>query len=241
MLGGVVATAVLVVALAIALGGSTSGKPAAAPAAQAGLFEGIPQQGEALGSPRAPVTLEEFADLQCPYCRDYAVGALPEIVKRYVRTGKLRLVFRPLAFIGPESLVAARTAAAAGQQNHMWDFVHGFYARQGEENSGYVTTGFLREVGDAVRGLDVDRALGQSQTQSSLEPLATSDTRARALHIDSTPSFVIGPTGQDGHRLGVRSLDPSAFSGPIERELSRVRGSSASSTAADAASDSPGA
>lgn len=225
LLGGVVATAVLVVALAIALGGSTSREPAPAPSTQAGLFEGIPQQGEALGNPRAPVTLEEFADLQCPYCRDYALGALPQIVKRYVRAGKLRLVFRPLAFIGPESLGAARTAAAAGQQNHMWDFVHGFYARQGEENSGYVTAGFLREVGDGVRGLDVQRAIAQSQTQSSLEPLATADTRARALHIDSTPSFVIGPTGREGHRLAPRSLDPTAFYGPIERELSRLGGS----------------
>ena len=100
-------------------------EPAATP--EPSLFAGIEQQGAALGSPKAPVTLVEYADLQCPYCAQWARDALPTLVEDYVKTGKLRIVFRGLAFIGPDSDKALRTAIAAGEQNHLWDVVHGLY------------------------------------------------------------------------------------------------------------------
>jgi protein-disulfide isomerase len=57
------------------------------------LFAGIEQQGVALGSPRAPVTLVEYADLQCPYCAQWSRETLPVLVGQYVEAGKLRIVF----------------------------------------------------------------------------------------------------------------------------------------------------
>jgi hypothetical protein len=61
--------------------------PAAAPEPEPSLFAGIEQRGAALGSPRAPVTLVEYADLQCPYCAQWARDALPTLVDDYVRAG----------------------------------------------------------------------------------------------------------------------------------------------------------
>ena len=49
----------------------------------------------------------EFADLQCPFCAEYTKNVVPTIVNRYVRPGKLRIEFRPLTFIGPDSAKAA--------------------------------------------------------------------------------------------------------------------------------------
>ena len=80
------------------------------------LFAGIEQHGAALGSPKAPVTLVEYADLQCPYCAQWARDALPTLVEDYVKTGKLRIVFSGMAFIGADSDKALRTAIAAGEQ-----------------------------------------------------------------------------------------------------------------------------
>ena len=57
------------------------------------ILRGIPQEGLTLGDPKAPVLLVEFADLQCPFCRDYALNVLPQVVEHYVRTGKLRLEY----------------------------------------------------------------------------------------------------------------------------------------------------
>ena len=117
----------------------------------AAVFAGIPQHGNVLGSPKAPVTLVEYADLQCPYCGEFARNALPSLVNDYVRTGKVKLVFRGLAFVGPESETALRTVVAAGEQNRLWNVAHLMYSNQGPENTGWVNDTYLRSVAGAVR------------------------------------------------------------------------------------------
>ena len=82
-------------------------------AAGATLLGGIPQHGTTLGNASAPVTLVEFADPQCPYCGLWERNALPDVIDHYVRTGKVRIVFNGLAFVGPDSETALRTALAA--------------------------------------------------------------------------------------------------------------------------------
>jgi protein-disulfide isomerase len=222
LLVGVAAVALVLAGAALLIGsGGSSRTPKASAGETAGLFAGIQQRGMELGSPDAPVTLEEFADLQCPFCRDYAVGALPQIVQRYVRTGKVRLIYRPLAILGPQSVAAARMANAAASQNRMWDFIDRFYRHQGQENTGYVTDTFLRQVSSEVRGFDVNRAFADAQAQGTLETLAASHDRAKSFGVESTPSFAIGQTGHKPHLLEVTSLDASFFNAAIERELAR--------------------
>ena len=75
------------------------------------------------------------------------------------RPGKLRIVFHGLAFIGPDSDKALRTAIAAGQENHLWDLVHGLYASQGAENAGWVTDELVGEIAAGVPALDGEKLL----------------------------------------------------------------------------------
>ena len=114
---------VIVVVVVVVAGGGDSDKDGGggtkSPAAARSALQGIPQSGIALGSPDAPVTMVEFADLQCPFCREYHENVFPELLKRYVRTGKLRLELRLLRFLGPDSDRLARVAAAAAAQNRM--------------------------------------------------------------------------------------------------------------------------
>src|SRR5881227_3863967 len=92
---GAVAVVVVAVVLAVVLtrGGSSSSASATKLSGAAdvtALLSGIPQHGNVLGRPSAPVTMVEYVDLQCPFCQEFETTALPTIVRRYVRTGKLR-------------------------------------------------------------------------------------------------------------------------------------------------------
>src|SRR5205823_14299963 len=58
------------------------------------LLRGIPQSANVLGSPKAPVTMIEYIDLQCPACQQFETQAMPQLIPRYVRTGKVKVVAR---------------------------------------------------------------------------------------------------------------------------------------------------
>src|SRR6185503_9216356 len=129
-LGLAIGAALITASLLSSGSGATLEQPPVATQALSGVAEvsemldGVPQDGTALGSAGAPVTLVEYADLQCPYCAQWARDALPTLVEDYVRAGRLRIVFHGLAFIGPDSEKALRTAVAAGREGHLWEIVH---------------------------------------------------------------------------------------------------------------------
>jgi protein-disulfide isomerase len=183
------------------------------------LFAGIPQQGAALGSPGAPFTLVEYADLQCPYCARWARDALPTVVARYIRTGKLRVVFNGMAFVGPDSHTALLTAIAAGREHHLWDIVHGLYVAQGAENTGWVTDGLIAQIAAGVPGLDGSKLL-EARSASWVEAeLARAAASAEAAGVRSTPSFQLGPTGGPFHIVQVDSLGPEGIAPAIDSAL----------------------
>jgi protein-disulfide isomerase len=183
------------------------------------LLDGVPQAGTVIGEDDAPVTLVEYADLQCPFCADWATLTFPELVTDYVRDGRLRIEFRGLTFIGPESEDALRAALAAGEQEKLWNVVDLVYTNQGAENGGWVTEDFLRAVGEAVPGLDVDRML---EARDSAEVTATIEEAALAAEADGitgTPSFLLGETGGELTPLEISSLEPGEFRAAIDELL----------------------
>src|SRR4051794_9299037 len=76
ILGGVVGLALVAVIAAIAISSGGTSTKSSTTGHTTSLFSGIAENGITLGSANAPVTLEEYADLQCPFCREYTVGAL---------------------------------------------------------------------------------------------------------------------------------------------------------------------
>ena len=215
--------AIVIGASQVGAGDAETADPAAAsePLAtpEPSLFAGIEQQGAALGSPAAPVTLVEYADLQCPYCAQWARDALPTLVADYVKTGKLRIVFSGMAFIGADSDKALRTAVAAAQVDHLWDVVHGLYSAQGAENAGWVTDELVTEIAAAVPGLD-GAALLDARWEGGVESeLERADAAAQAAGVNSTPAFQVGPTGGRLERVQVSSLGPEGIVPAVEAVL----------------------
>jgi protein-disulfide isomerase len=191
------------VALALAgcAGGHAARRPLPPPAAVIGgsslaqRFAGVPEYGDALGSDRAPFTLVEFADLQCPFCARYDRDVLPGVIERFVRTGRLRLELRPIAVLGPQSAPAAAAALAAGLQGRAWPFADLFYRNQLPENSGYVTWPFIARIAVAVPGLDAARLRRDTVSAQVRGALADDQRSAVTARITGTPGFRLGRTG----------------------------------------------
>jgi protein-disulfide isomerase len=217
------AAVVVVVAILISQSG-TGGEPGGggAKASQGGaLFAGIPQSGSSLGDRKAPATLIEFADLQCPFCAEYTRQALPAVVRRYVRPGRMRLELRLLTFIGPDSETAARVAGAAALQNHMWDFTELFYRNQRQENSGYVTDDFLRQIARGTPGLDVQKAFAQRDGAAASRVVRQGAEDVNRLGVDSTPTFFVVRGGGKPQPLQLSALDAASFTAALDDALGR--------------------
>ena len=123
-------------------------------------------------------------------CANASRTVLPDVVNDYVRSGKVKLEARTLHFIGEDSVRAARVAAGAEQQGKLWPFVEAFYAKQGAENTGYVTDAFLGDVA-AEAGVDADAALKYADSAASEKPLTQANEDATRLKINGTPTFTV--------------------------------------------------
>lgn len=208
-----VAVIIVIAAILISSGGGkkTSPTTAAAGVQNAGqvndLLAGIPQSGITLGKASAPVTIAEFVDPQCPFCRDFAVNELPQVIQRDIRSGKAKLELRMLTFLGPDSVKAGKAMSAAGQQNKLFNALDILYHNQGEENSGYVTDGYLRGVLGAVPGLNVAKALSAAGSPVVAQELAAVNTLAGRYAVRSTPTVLVGKTGGDLRKAGATAAE----------------------------------
>ncbi len=227
LIAGLAAVVVVVAAILILVSSGDNESESAAPAANAPLrgieetkamLDGIAQDGNALGDKNAPVTMIEYADYQCPFCRDYALKTMPILINDYVRTGKLRLEFEPLTFIGPDSETAARAGVAAGQQNLEWNYTHLFFFNQGEERSGFVTDAFIDKLYGGA-GVNATKANAYRKTPAAAVPIAEASANAQKYGVASTPSFVIGPTGGPYTKLEVEISNPDAFKAAFDALL----------------------
>jgi protein-disulfide isomerase len=193
----------VVVGIALAVGGKSSSSSSTTPAIGSlknalpfadvvqREFKGIPQHGLVLGSPKAPVTMIQYVDLQCPACRAFETEVLPSIVSEFVRSGKLKIESRPIHIIGPDSLPARDAAIAAARQNRASDFMQVIYANQGTENTGWLNQDFIKRAAASVPGMDV-QAVVNDQSSNAVKSLGESFD---AAGVTETPTVLLGKTG----------------------------------------------
>lgn len=134
----------LAVAALIAISGGMSSPPAST------TPTGIHQASHVRGLDTAPITIEEWADFQCPACGQFARTTEPQLLSTYVAKGQIRLVFRHMAFLGEESQWAAEASECADEQGKFWEFHDRLYASQAGENRGAFSKENLKRMGDAL-------------------------------------------------------------------------------------------
>jgi protein-disulfide isomerase len=175
----------------------------------ASLLAGIPQHGRVLGDPRAPVVVQFFGDLQCPFCRTFALGSLNTLIEGFVRRGRLKMEYRSLktATHDPQAFATQQVAAlAAGRQNRMWNFIELFYRHQREEDSGYVTESFLQGLAQQVSGLNLIAWTAARSDRALLDTVIADARAASAADITSTPSFRLGETRRTPYLSAIKKL-----------------------------------
>ena len=195
LLALLVAVAIVVAALLVVLSQLGGGGGSVDDAGE--FYSGIPQDGTTLGEKDAPVTVYLYEDFQCPFCGKFSREMFPDLVNDYVRDGDVKLISETMAFLGPDSVTAARAAFAAGEQNHFWPYSTLLFENQGDENSGYVTDDFLRGLAEDTPGLDVQKWEDQRAGNSFTKELKAVQSKAQASGVNSTPTLIFkGPGGQ---------------------------------------------
>jgi protein-disulfide isomerase len=198
-----------IVAVAVIIGVSAGGndEPTKASSDVDKMLAGIPQDGDILGDPDAPVTLVEFADLQCPACQAASETIIPDVIEGPVRNGTAKYEFNNWAILGEDSVIAAKAALAAAEQNRLQQFVENFYANQGIENSGYVTDDFLKDIAEKAGVPDIDKWEADRQLPKWDQVLTATDGEALDAGFSGTPSFAIRQPDGSLEQIDAASAD----------------------------------
>src|SRR5581483_4420108 len=151
----------VVVVAAIIAGNAVRGRASSASSASTGGAGGaavaagalFPVDARVKGAADAPVTIVEYADLQCPNCATWELNVEPQIEKDYIATGKVRLEVRDFAFLGAESTRAAIAVECAGEQGRFWEYRTALYRSQRGENGGAFSDANMKTIANQA-GVD---------------------------------------------------------------------------------------
>ena len=171
---------------------------------------------EARGRADAPITVVEFTDYQCPYCRRFQDENWKRLKRKYVDSGKVRFIVRdlPLDFHSA-ARPAAEVAHCAGEQGKFWPMHEALLRNDTQLNDSYVIE-LEREMGLDVRRLTA--CVAGARYESAI---ARNAAEADSLGIRATPAFVIGRTAEgelDGVRV-IGALSYEKFTAYLDRLL----------------------
>jgi protein-disulfide isomerase len=155
-----------------------------------GQTDELKSQGHLIGDASAKVTIIEFADFQCPYCQQFWASSLQSIKSEFVETGQAAIYFHHMAFIGPESTLAAAGAECAADQGKFEPFHDVLFDKQGPENKGYITIARL-ETFAAEAGLDLVSFANCVRDDAHQKKVQADTNYASSIGVRSTPTLMI--------------------------------------------------
>ena len=143
-----------------------------------------------LGNPNAPITILEWGDYQCTFCYKFHQNTLDTINEDFIKTGKVKLVFKDFPLNGPDSLIAAQAAYCAEDQEKYWEYHNELYKNWAGEKTGWVTRESLDRFATTVN-LDLSEfnaCLDEEKYQDKVNAL---HEFGKEIGIDATPSFLV--------------------------------------------------
>jgi protein-disulfide isomerase len=172
-----------------------------------------------LGNPNAPITLIEFGDYQCHFCNVFFHSTEDDILKNYVETGKVRMIFKDYNIIGPDSITASHGAHCADDQGLFWEYHDILYSNWTGENNGWASSENLLKFAEEIN-LDIDEWSECMINTPHSQTILASNNDAKDLGITGTPAFfVIGPDGKVTKLFGAQPYE--VFQKTFEIELKK--------------------
>jgi len=172
-----------------------------------------------LGNPDAPVTLVEFGDYQCHFCNVFFHSTEDDILKNYVETGKVRMIFKDYNIIGPDSISASHGAHCADDQGLFWEYHDILYSNWTGENNGWASSENLVKFAQEI-DLDMDEWSECMKNKPYSQLILASNEDAKNLGITGTPAFfVIGSDGKTTRIFGAQPYE--VFENIFEIELKK--------------------
>lgn len=152
-----------------------------------------------LGSQSAPITLIEFGDYQCHFCNVFFHNTKDAILKNYIETGKVRMIFKDYHIIGPDSVDASHGAHCAGEQGLFWEYHDVLYENWAGENTGWAAYENLESFAANIDNLDFDAWTQCMIDKPHSQRILASNEDARALGLTGTPSFYVLDSNERAH------------------------------------------
>ncbi|MDH5418039.1 MAG: DsbA family protein, partial [Nitrosopumilus sp.] len=159
-----------------------------------------------LGDLSSPVTIIEFGDYQCPFCKRWNENTKPVIVQNLIETGKVSLIYVDFAIIGPDSITIHAGSYCAAEQDLYWEYHDFVYANQGHENDGWANSENLKLLVTGINGLDVDSFNECLDSKKYEQQVNENKKIASDAGVRSTPTFIIIP--QEGQAEMITGAQP---------------------------------
>ena len=160
-----------------------------------------------LGDPDAPITLVEFGDYQCHYCNVFFQSIEKDIVKNYVDTGKVKIIFKDYNIIGEDSVKASQGAHCANDQGLFWEYHDILYSNWTGENNGWASSENLAIFAQQI-GLNMNKWSECMNKGSHSQIILKSNDDARTLELTGTPAFfIINSEGEVSKLFGAQPFE----------------------------------
>ena len=155
-----------------------------------------------IGNQNAPVTIAYWYDYQCPFCRQNEETTMPQVVKDYVDTGKVKIVFKDFQFLGADSQTLGQFSRAvwAVTPNKFYQWHKAVFDNQGTENSGWATHDQIMSITTSVLGTTDATKIDQQVTLNGA-------AYQKEMDADKTEGAAFGVTGTPGSLIGKRLIE----------------------------------
>lgn len=169
----------------------------------------------ALGQDSAKVTVIEFADERCPFCKQWADNTFPQLKSDYIDTGKVKFYFRNYEFLGPASVIAGNAIECANEQGKFWDLHDYLYKNQPDESdTSMFTTDKLSNIAGTL-GMDTNQFSSCLSANKDNDAVSKDLADGQKAGVNGTPTFFINGTSLVG------AQPYSAIKTIIDQELAK--------------------